>query len=331
VSKTKIFSKIKYREFSPKILKIRNKVLVTSLGVCYTKCGPLSFNLYAYLYSVFRALFFSLGSLVRRGFSKVKGDQQYAIIHSQWTGGYYHWITESLPRAIQLKKEFPECEILLPNYTSGFHKESLELLGYEDIKVFPDKNLLLESLINTECPKKYATTSPDLLNEIRDKFKEKVGFDNSYVTSKVVYISRKKARGRYVKNENELIKFLSNYDIEVVCTEELSFHEQVKLFSSTKVLISIHGAGLTNMIFMPAGGAVIELLPYRNGIFDLRPNTLSFKHDPCFLRLAEAMGHEYIYIQNKHNAGNFSRTNIADIEVDLSKLDFYMRKSLGLL
>ena len=33
------------------------------------------------------------------------------------------------------------------------------------------------------------------------------------------------------------------------------------LFASADLLIGVHGAGLTNMLFMPPGGMVLELLP----------------------------------------------------------------------
>ena len=44
---------------------------------------------------------------------------------------------------------------------------------------------------------------------------------------------------------------------ETVYTEELSFAEQVRLFSETRCLVSIHGAGLTNLMFMPPGGHML--------------------------------------------------------------------------
>jgi capsular polysaccharide biosynthesis protein len=41
--------------------------------------------------------------------------------------------------------------------------------------------------------------------------------------------------------------------------EDHPFEEQVRIAAATKYLVSNHGAGLTNMLFMPEGGRVLEL------------------------------------------------------------------------
>jgi len=40
----------------------------------------------------------------------------------------------------------------------------------------------------------------------------------------------------------------------------MPFAEQVRLFAESSVVVSMHGAGLANVAFMPEGGVVIELL-----------------------------------------------------------------------
>jgi capsular polysaccharide biosynthesis protein len=46
--------------------------------------------------------------------------------------------------------------------------------------------------------------------------------------------------------------------------EELSFIEQVNLMYTSSLVISIHGAGLTNINFLNSGSTVIELTPKLN-------------------------------------------------------------------
>ena len=50
--------------------------------------------------------------------------------------------------------------------------------------------------------------------------------------------------------------------VRLVHPEELTFQQQVEIFSTTSLLVAVQGAGLTNMIFMPEGAAVIELKQY---------------------------------------------------------------------
>lgn len=86
--------------------------------------------------------------------------------------------------------------------------------------------------------------------------------------------------------------------------EELSFEEQLKLMSQTRILISNHGAGLTNMIFMPNNGIVFELKGTANTI------------NNCFFKLADALGLKYYYSMNNSSSNNIQK---ADIKVDIKQ------------
>jgi hypothetical protein len=63
---------------------------------------------------------------------------------------------------------------------------------------------------------------------------------------------------------------------------------QVRLFSNAQIVIGHHGAGLTNTLYMPRGGVVVEVVPF----FDS-------KHAPgvgIFPRVASVIGlHHYLY------------------------------------
>jgi capsular polysaccharide biosynthesis protein len=73
---------------------------------------------------------------------------------------------------------------------------------------------------------------------------------------------------------------LEQAGFERVEMEQLSFAAQAALMAETAVLLAPHGAGLTNMIFAPAGAQVLEIAD------PAYPN-------PNFFALAGAMGHAY--------------------------------------
>lgn len=75
--------------------------------------------------------------------------------------------------------------------------------------------------------------------------------------------------------------------------EHLSPLQQLAAMSQTSVLIGQHGAGLANMVWMPPGGAVIEILPI----------TARAQVNQLFRTLARLCGHEYVVVaqDGKHS------------------------------
>jgi hypothetical protein len=83
---------------------------------------------------------------------------------------------------------------------------------------------------------------------------------------------------RSLPNINDLMGALGSLgDVNVVDTAGMSPREQVDTLRCTDLLVAQHGGGLSNMIWMPAGAAVIEILPPR-------PTTI----DTIFRNLASA-------------------------------------------
>ena len=77
---------------------------------------------------------------------------------------------------------------------------------------------------------------------------------------------------RVIKNEDEIIKELNNHypkiTIKTPYLEELPLKEQLKLFTCSDILISMHGAGLiAGSYFVPQNASIVELFPkyYRIG------------------------------------------------------------------
>ncbi len=80
-------------------------------------------------------------------------------------------------------------------------------------------------------------------------------------TAGITVIKRTTTR-KYVEHD-ELVKGLAKFGmpVRVAILEKLSFPEQINLMRNTAILLGPHGAGVTNMIFMPKGSAILELYP----------------------------------------------------------------------
>lgn len=214
-----------------------------------------------------------------------------------WSRGYFHWFTEFLPRCITAKEFWNDYPILIPSYflEYSYIKESLDLFPfriqtysiYDSYKV---NNLIITSRL------KSAMIDPNQIKEVRSFLRETKGLLSK--PKRRVYISRSKSERRKILNENELLQFIKPYGFECFYLEELSFLEQKKIMSESEMIISNHGAGLTNMMFMPDNSRIIEL----------KANVTTINN--CFFNLARALDHDYYYTLNTADSNDVQKANI---------------------
>jgi hypothetical protein len=77
-----------------------------------------------------------------------------------------------------------------------------------------------------------------------------------------ILLTRRPARGRFLANGREVAALCRAYGIRPVDTDDLSPGEQMALFAQAGLVVGIHGAGLTNLIFRRGAPAcLLELFP----------------------------------------------------------------------
>ena len=86
-----------------------------------------------------------------------------------------------------------------------------------------------------------------ILKLIADDILQK--FDTKKFKKIKLFINRKESTGRTITNFKELIPLLDKHNYIVLYLEDISIEQQIEYFSRASVIIGIHGAGLTNMIF----------------------------------------------------------------------------------
>jgi len=211
-------------------------------------------------------------------------QEKYLLATDSWSAGHFHWFCDVLPKLIGLGSSAGEFTLLLPdsNYTRNIAPESLQRLGlrFEDIVWMNERSFYF--IKNLFCISKVSRSGQmhkGLMKELQQRFTQGCKSSN-----RRIYISRQKAKFRKIVNEEMLISLLRSYGFEILHAEDLSLEDQVSVFSSAQTICGIHGAGLTNCLFMPIGGKVIELRKKENG-----PSNVAYWH------LADAVGHSYYY------------------------------------
>lgn len=126
---------------------------------------------------------------------------------------------------------------------------------------------------------------------------------NNNPVDKRVFVSRKirhktAADYDYRIDDDSLVEgIFKDLGFEIVYTENFeSFVDQINYFSNVKVLAGVTGAGLTNAVFMPPGGTVIELSSILN--FALSSDTMFSEVHEYYKMISLFKKHLYFSISN---------------------------------
>lgn len=76
---------------------------------------------------------------------------------------------------------------------------------------------------------------------------------------RLLFCGRKDEKRRRLHNEDELFARLAPLGFERVSTAGKSVAEQARLFSEARLVVAVHGAALTNIVFTPPGALLIDM------------------------------------------------------------------------
>lgn len=230
-------------------------------------------------------------------------------ITDDWSNGYFHWLTDALSRLYLMRGRLNDFLLLLPaDYaTREFVTSSLSCFGVAAFEfIAPEEVVRCRKLFMPGHTAPSGHYNHEIICGVRRVLLQALGDTTEKETGERVYLSRGRARKRRIDNEDEVIEVLRQLGFHIIYAEDLTFEQQVKLCSRTRYLVSNHGAGLTNMLFLRADAGVLEL----------RHETDATNN--CYFTLASALGLNYFYQtcqpvddQDPHSA---------DLVVDLDKL-----------
>jgi capsular polysaccharide biosynthesis protein len=237
-----------------------------------------------------------------------------------WGGQYHHWLWDELPRLFAALPHLPDnIRFIVADDLSNSQRDTLQLLGITVNRCLPQSafgETQVERLwfATPLGHSDHAATAPDVAKRMRDLFVGRLG-SGTNERKRRVFISRANARYRRLLNESELIPELERLRFEIVRPEEFSFADQVRIFSECAAVLGVHGAGLTNILFVPAGCSVLEI------------------HGPDVTRfhywvMACTLGHSYDCFVGQAVEGSAKSTE-PDFRVDLKRFFAWLKVALG--
>jgi capsular polysaccharide biosynthesis protein len=218
-------------------------------------------------------------------------------------GPFFHWLFETLPNLLTALQLDPEVRILLPARYPRFVRQALELqLGgdFHQKVIVADTPVRVAKLLLLQTEVDAGFVPPIAVKILRGAYLP--NHTKLPPGHRKLYISRRYAPSRAMTNEVDLEAALSKQGFEIIYSENLSFAEQVYLFSQAQIVVALHGAGLSNIVWAPKGLQVLEIFPH------------NYFND-CYARLALQLNASYDYItcgeqQTKNASGTIS---VADV------------------
>ena len=231
-------------------------------------------------------------------------------ITDNWSQPYFHWMTDALPRLFTIREKITRATLLLPGAYQrvDYITSSLEPFFVQEVK-FINGIIRYRSL---RIPTHTAPTgnyNENIIRGLRSLFTDFYQSAHRYrnCAGDKIYISRGKAQKRKIVNEEDLVAILKEYGFKTVYFEDYPFEEQVKIALDAQYLISNHGAGLTNMLFMKSGSSVFELRQKGDS------------HNNCYFALASSLNLRYFY-QTCHSENPDEDAHTANLIVDCQLL-----------
>lgn len=197
--------------------------------------------------------------------------------------GYFHFINSILPRvALYFRSKRSHDVPLLISRRQPFARDLLSAMGLPESpadrgwlrvdKLYYPSPFQLESNVFTR-----PLYGSRLIRELLQRF---IGQRRRGHAGRRIYLSRQDARCRRIQNEAEVFALLEQHGFERIAIGRMPILDQIRLFAGASWLVSPHGAGLSNMVCMAEGSAVLEILS---------PARLW----PSFRTLAARFGHAY--------------------------------------
>ena len=202
------------------------------------------------------------------------------------------------------------------------HMKNIIPFQREAFEIIKDKFELVEDLssINNDyeivsvygdtCEKSIGDNRNVTIPFLRELFLERC--QHGLIKGKRVYITRKNSESQHygvlkrcVTNENDFVKMLEKYNIELIQLEDFSMSKKIELFMESELIISPHSGCLTLLMFSNINSKIIEIL---------NKGTTGFPHNH-YIDISSILGINYNRYSdiNEDRNGNFT-LNIREFE-----------------
>ncbi|WP_081612637.1 glycosyltransferase family 61 protein [Methylobacterium sp. 88A] len=271
----RLFRKVISAQLQPKVLERRN-VFTSAIGQIWTEDGRILRPRKSPIPWVERSSVPQIGI---------------ALSSNRPSAGIYHWLVDHLPRFAFLGDSGLVADdtfkVLLNGSNPGFEQTSLDMIGLGDSTYRIDRPVFVERLLVPVVPFEGMAGWRHLDSVFAVMVERAIEMARAHGVTlpERVYITRRDAKRRPLTNEVDIEQVMQSHGFEIAEFSTLPLWHQIAIAHQASVIASPHGGGLAHLIFSRPKTRVIEILPIKDGAYNLRFN---------YARLCLTKGHDYV-------------------------------------
>lgn len=220
--------------------------------------------------------------------------------------GFFHWMHSVFPRLdVLTRQRLAKTWAVLYDTDAPFQRDGLalfDLAGHQLLAPNRQRPQFFRELL-----------FPSPLDDSGDFWLRPPGVAAFYDSIKVppiegprrIYITRRDAQIRHLRNEAALLERLGSRGFQPLELGPLPWASQIALLRNCEAVVSVHGAGLSNIIAMAPGSRVLEILHPR-------------RFWPTYRAIAARRGLHYGFVVGEDEN---AEGDTFDFEIDLPKVE----------
>jgi capsular polysaccharide biosynthesis protein len=254
---------------------------------------------------------------------RIPRDRIMLPLATQRMGNFCRWWLDSMSKiyvcgqsaALRSQLRSATLELVMPPPATKFQNQSLALMGDRAPVTIEKTDQLYHGASVTSSGltygggqrigamvKGYATFLDQLLP--RKQIPRRPG------AGELLYLSRNDATMRKILNEDEILPGLKDLGFTIMRAAGMPLQDQIEAFRQARIVVSAHGAGLTNILFCRPGTKVVEIFP-EDGV-----------HGSAFTRLSSHLDFDYYFVVGARVENRNSKSNAYNADIVLKKNDF---------
>lgn len=180
---------------------------------------------------------------------------------------HYHWLVDYLPRLLTISQQpvLSSMRLVVGADISDAQLECLAMFGISEsrlLRLAPDGACRFGTLWVPSLWSDEFHLHPAALLWLRRSLLGRAALKHDGTR---LFVSRRDAGSRHISNEDEVAALLEGHGFRTILAGQMSFAEQLALFSRAQLVVGGTGSGLSNIVFAPTDATYVELHNFERG------------------------------------------------------------------